>query len=75
MMTWLHGMLVAADGRLMASTKHLLKMTAGWLIDKELALSMLHWIMAFAVAGRDQLRHTHVGLLSNSSCQAALLPP
>lgn len=32
----------------------------GWLTDKELALRMLQWIMAFAVAGRDQLRHTHV---------------
>jgi hypothetical protein len=37
---------------------------AGWLTDKELALCMLQWIMAFAVAGRDQLRHTHVRLVS-----------
>jgi hypothetical protein len=48
----------------------------GWLTDKDLALRMLQWIMAFAVAGRDQLRHTHVSpappcLLTGFCCVGA----
>ena len=28
--------------------------------DRDIAVAMLRWIMAFAAAAKDQLRHTHV---------------
>ena len=39
-------------------------MTMGWMTDSRTRLSMLHWILGFAIAARDQLRHTHVRFLS-----------
>ena len=33
---------------------------AGWMRDKDLALQMLHWIIAFSVSAKNQLRHLHV---------------
>lgn len=32
----------------------------GWVRDRDIAVAMLRWIMAFAAAAKDQLRHTHV---------------